>query len=89
MELAIVEESRDEIDALKAWPVLTAYLKEAELAGCVKILKGALMSAVADKAERGQKKAAKENLMVEIEAIGAVETSKIEKMVLRKKEGAK
>ena len=47
------------------------------------------MSAVADKAERGQKKAAKENLMVEIEAIGAVETSKIEKMVLRKKEGAK
>ncbi len=67
-----------EVDALKAWPVLTELLTDEELAPCLKVGIGDVEEAVANKAanapgaKRGAKKAAKEKLQQALEAAGAV-----------------
>lgn len=73
--LVLKEQQKQSIRAREAWPVLTSRLTEDDLAPAVSIKKTELLDAVAAKAPRGEKKHAKEALMEELEAAGAVETT--------------
>ncbi len=83
-ELALAPEPRDKIDALKAWPVVSEALTNEELAPAIKILKTALLDAVADKAPRGRKAKDKTAMMEALKAAGAVATETIFRQVERK-----
>src|SRR3990167_8363336 len=80
VELALVEEPRDQIDPLKAWPIITKYLTDVEFAPAVKIGKTALLDAIALKAPRGKKAGAKTQLMEELKAAWAVSQTPIYKL---------
>ena len=82
-EMALVGEDRDTIDPLLGWPVLTGYLDEKELAGCVKIGKTALMDTVSGKAPKGQKSKVKAQVMTDLKDANAVTTKPIYKMRVR------
>lgn len=84
-ELALVPVPRDEIKPLEAWPILGKYLTDTELAGAVKIGKTAMLTAVSDKAPKGKKKAAKDQVMAELEAANAVEKGGYDRMMERNK----
>jgi hypothetical protein len=80
--LHYVEQSAPrEVDALKAWPVLTEHLTDEELAGCVKVSIGDVETAVAAKAtgKRGAKKAAIEEVQKALDAVGAVKHGKVDR----------
>jgi hypothetical protein len=83
-ELALVPEPRETIDSLKSWPILSGYLTQEELAGCVKIGKTTMLDAIGDKAPKGRKAKAKEQVMVELKAAEAVSTQTIFKLRERK-----
>lgn len=85
-ELALVPEPRDMIEPLKAWPILSGYLSQEELAGCVKIGKTAMLDAIGDKAPKGRKAKAKEQVMAELTAAEAVKKETIYKLRERKEE---
>jgi hypothetical protein len=70
-----------EVDALKAWPVLTDALTDEELASCVKVSIGDVEAAVSAKAtgKRGAKKEAKEKLQAALDAVGAVKHGKVDR----------
>jgi len=70
--LVVKERRKKEILAKPAWPVLTEYLTEQELAGAVKIGKTRVEQAVADKAPHGQKGRVKKRLLEELQAAGAI-----------------
>jgi hypothetical protein len=61
-----------EIEPLRAWPVLSAQFSEAELATAIKIRKGDIEGLAADHAGRGQKGAAKKQIIEDLRAAGAV-----------------
>jgi hypothetical protein len=73
--LALTEYSKTELDPMKAWPVMAAMLEESEIAKVIDVSKTALVKAVCAKAARGQKKAAEESLMMQLESAGAVKTT--------------
>jgi hypothetical protein len=79
-ELALVEEPRDTIDPLKAWPIISKYLTDVEFAPAVKIGKTALLDAISAKAPKGQKGKAKTQLMEELKAAWAVTQTPIYKL---------
>jgi len=79
-ELALVEEPRDQIDPLKAWPIITKYLTDVEFAPAVKIGKTALLDAIALKAGKGKGAGAKRQLMEELKAAWAVTNVPVFKM---------
>ncbi|MFH0982810.1 MAG: DUF2800 domain-containing protein [Planctomycetota bacterium] len=82
-ELALVEQVREVIDPLAAWDTLLDAIGAEELAGACQISKTAVLSAVSDKASRGQKGKAKDALMGDLRAKGAVKMSTIEQLRLR------
>jgi len=73
--LILKDQQRQTIKTREAWPIILNHLTEAELAPAVTINKTTLLDAVADKAPRGGKKRAKDMLMDELTAAGAVETT--------------
>lgn len=75
--LEMVEQKRDNIDPLTAWPTLEAALTTEELARATKVSKTAILQAISDKAPRGQKKLAKDELMRKLEEAGAVSQTSI------------
>jgi hypothetical protein len=79
-DLAIITMPRDEIDALKAWPLLTQRLTVGELAAAVTIGKGKVLEAIVAKAPRGAKKRAGEAFMKELDAAGAVTTKETQQL---------
>ncbi|HRU09759.1 MAG TPA: PD-(D/E)XK nuclease family protein [Thermoanaerobaculia bacterium] len=85
-ELALVGEPRDTIQPLPAWPILSGYLTQEELAGCVKIGKTALLDAIGDKAPKGKKAKTKDQVMAELKAAEAVTTETTYKLRERKEE---
>ncbi|MFA4845645.1 MAG: DUF2800 domain-containing protein [Patescibacteria group bacterium] len=73
--LKLVPSSRDKINAALAWPVLSPVLSREEMAECTEIRKGDMLKAIAAHAPRGQKAAAKDAIMADLKARGAVETT--------------
>ena len=61
-----------EVDALKAWGVLTNRLTDEELAPCLKVRIGDVEAAVAEKAGKGKGAAAKRELEEALKAAGAI-----------------
>jgi len=87
-ELALVEQSRDVIDAQAAWPILIENgLTENQLAQCVTIGKTRLLSAFTDGKKRGTKGAAKTELMRALSEGGAVKKRVTEVMQIKKPGG--
>lgn len=79
--LSLVEENgKREIDALKAWPILQEHLSDEEIADCVTVSAKQVDDRVAQKAGRGNGKAAKEALRLQLEEAGAVVQTKIVKL---------
>jgi hypothetical protein len=71
-----------EVDALKAWPILTEKLNDEELAACVKVSIGDVEETIAEKAakanpKRGAKKEAKEALQAALAKAGAITQGKV------------
>lgn len=83
-ELWLRPEFKDTIDAEKAWPVITEHLTQDEFAPAIAVRKTALLKAVGNKAERGQKGTAKKAFLASLEKVGAVSTQEIHKLVERR-----
>lgn len=80
-DLELQTQTRQEIDPLTAWPVMTSYVGGAEaLAPAVKVSKTKLLQIIADGAPRGQKGKRKDALMAELEAAGAVKEKSFQKL---------
>jgi len=71
-ELRASEIQRLEIDAMRAWPLLTSRFSAEELSTAIAIRKGDLEGLAADKVGRGQKGAAKKKIIEDLKASGAV-----------------
>lgn len=84
--LSLQEQTLSQIDPVKAWPVLAAHLDDSELAPAVKLSKSKLESAVAAKAPRGHKGAAKQTLLEELADAGAITNTTRARLTLTKKE---
>jgi len=69
--LVITEQIRHPLKPLQAWPILTQYLSDAELAPAVKISKTVALAAIAAKAPKRQGAKAKRQVTAELEAAGA------------------
>jgi len=70
--LELVAQDREEIDALKAWPILESELTPAEIAGALKVGKTALLDAIKAKAGRGMKGKAADAFLESLRTAGAV-----------------
>jgi hypothetical protein len=84
-KLVLNSETRSEIDAIIAWPIIeeTGFSEE-DWRSSVKIRNTELKKRVARNAGRGNGKAAVAKLMAKLEAAGAVETSEILKVEERR-----
>jgi len=83
--LRAVERNTRSIIPGPAWEVIQLHITPDEFAPCVKINKGDLLDAVAARAPRGKKQAAKDDFMNELRDAGAVRVStsaRIEEVVL-------
>jgi hypothetical protein len=70
--LVLVPQSRDNINAALAWPVISPVLSQEELATCTSIKKKEMLDAIATHAPRGQKGKSKTTIMEELVAAGAI-----------------
>ena len=82
-DLVLVEQIRRPLKAMEAWPILTTYLRQAELAPAVKISKTVALAAIASKAPRGQKGKIRQQVTAELEAAGALDEKIIVKAVIQ------
>jgi hypothetical protein len=83
-ELRVVEEPRDEIDAAKAWGLITSQLDDDEVNACLTVGKTKLLSAIKARQERGAKEAAAREFMKLLHQAQAVRQKSIKKVVQRK-----
>ena len=60
------------LDTVKAWPVVSEQLTDAELAACTTVSLTDVQQVLSDKAERGKKKAAKEAMEAQLREAGAI-----------------
>ena len=73
--LGLLDVHRDEIDPVRAWPVLEAAgYTTAELASCTRMGKTSMLAIVGSKAPRGQKQAMRGRLLGALREAGAVKT---------------
>lgn len=85
-ELSLEEETRDKIDARKAWPILEGHGFDADdLAGCISISKTAVLRVTGDKATAGRKGKAKAAITEQLREAGAI-TQKAHWAIRSKKE---
>jgi hypothetical protein len=82
----VEENGQRDVDALKAWPVLTANLSDEELAPCLKVRLGEVEKTIAAKAGKGKGAAAKRELAEALGAAGAVTQPKSRKLKLHRKD---
>lgn len=85
--LELSQRAKTKIDTLKAFPVVQERLTDAEFAPALEFKIGKLKKAVNDKAERGQKKQAQEELVAALDEAGAI--SKAPFTVISKTKGNK
>lgn len=78
--LALVAESRDEIDPQKAWPLMADALTQDEIAACMKVGKTKLLDAVGSHAPHRGKGKAKSEFLEALRDAGAVESKEITKL---------
>lgn len=72
-EIVLVEQSRDQIDARKAWPVMTAAgLTQDDIASVLSVKKSALLDVVGNRAKRGEKASQRKNIMIQLDQAGAI-----------------
>lgn len=83
-ERAIVESHPEAVEALAAWPILSATLDEDTLAGCVRIRKKQLEAAVRAKAKRGTKAAFWQTIRNQLSDAGALDRGTVESLRRRK-----
>jgi len=77
-QVVITETTRDTIDPLKAWDVMTEAIGDAsELAKCMSVSKTKLLKIVSDMAPRGAKKGAKDQIIEKLHEADAVEQKTI------------
>lgn len=83
--LKIIESNRDKLDPVKSWPVVCEVLTEAEIAPAITLSKTKILDAVGAKVEKGKGKA-KEAMMEQLKAAGAVSVTTSESLKIVKKE---
>ena len=74
MVLRIVETRRRELDALKAWPVLTGRLTDEQIAGACKLSISKCQTAASESAPIGTKGTVRKQIEAELEEAGAITT---------------
>lgn len=77
LSLALKTETRETLEPIKAWEVLSPLADEAELSKAVRISKTAALSAVMAKAGRGMKGKAAQAAMEQLRAVGAVKETRV------------
>lgn len=82
--LGFVEENRDTIDPITAWPVLSATFTDEEIAGFITIGKSKMLDAAGEKAPPRGKGKYQAALMQQLEDIGAVTKKTIQKLMEKK-----
>lgn len=75
--LALVKQDKREIDALKAWPVLTQYLTPEKIAGCMSLSVTQIQDAIHDTVPRGEKLKTSKAFFEEAGERGAISTKRI------------
>lgn len=78
--LALVEESRRSIDAMKAWPIMQRYLSDAEIAEAITIQVTSLTGAAG-----GQSSRTRRQMFEELELAGAITTTPTKKLTEKRR----
>lgn len=89
--LELVTQSRDTIDARKAWPLMESHLLDEEIAQCVSIKKGELLRQIGDSScAPGTNKGHKKKLFMQaLDEAGAVTTKEYETLRLKQSKEVK